>query len=102
MEEAKIVVKEALQRTEGISKVEEGGHQIVGKTGISFPRVLWSYGENVYIEFSDPDEDGKIPIEVRAEKSIWTNIFAQPEKFKREFLSELDEIRDRPIEEIQG
>jgi hypothetical protein len=100
-EEARELVKQALRRTRNISEIEEGAHQVVGKTGISFPRVLWSYGENIYVDFSDPTDDGKVPIEVWAEKSVWTNITADPQKFKREFLTELEAVRERPIDELR-
>jgi hypothetical protein len=100
-DKARDVVKEALRRTVGISDIVEGEHQVVGKTGVSFPRILWSYGENIYVDFSDPTDEGKVPIEVWAEKSIWTNITANPQKFKREFLTELEGVRGRPIEDLQ-
>jgi len=99
--DAKELVTEAFRRTQGISSIEQEGYQVVGKTGVSFPRVLWSYGENIYVDFSDPTEEGKTPIKVWAEKSIWTNITADPQKFKRRFLGELEEIRGQPIEELQ-
>jgi len=100
LEEAQEVVKEAFWRTEGIGSIEESSRQIVGKTGISFPRVLWSYGENIYVDFSDPSDGGEIPIEVTAEKSIWTNITASPQKYKRQFLNALDTVRENPTAEI--
>jgi hypothetical protein len=101
-DEARELVKEAFRRTEGISSIEDSTHQIVGKTGVSFPRVLWSYGESVYVDFSDPAEDGAVPIEVWADKSVWMNIGADPEKFKRRFLEALEDVRDRPIEDLQN
>ena len=100
-EDARELVKEAFRRTEGISTIEQEGYQIVGKTGVSFPRILWSYGENIYVDFSDPTEDGEVPIEVWAEKSIWTNITADPQKYKRRFLGELENIRGESIEKLQ-
>lgn len=100
-EDARELVREALRRTGRISEIEEGGYQVVGKTGVSFPRVLWSYGEKIYVDFSDPTDEGKVPIDVRAEKTVWTNITANPERIKREFLTELKAIRDRPVEELQ-
>ena len=101
-DEAKELVKQAFRRTEGISSIEDSTHQIVGKTGVSFPRVLWSYGESVYVDFSDPAEDGAVPIEVWADKSVWMNIGADPEKFKRRFLEALEDVRDRPIKDLQN
>ncbi|MDL0125966.1 hypothetical protein ACOZ32_09270 [Halobacterium sp. MBLA0001] len=100
LEQAQEVVKEAFWRTEGIKSIEESRRQIVGKTGISFPRVLWSYGENIYVDFSDPTDEGEIPIEVSAEKSIWTNITASPQKYKRQFLDALDAVRTNPTAEV--
>lgn len=100
LEEARKIVKEAFWRTKGIKSVEESRRQIVGKTGISFPRVLWSYGEKVYVDFSDSTDGGEIPIEVTAEKSIWMNIGASPQKYKREFLNELETVRTNPKTEV--
>ncbi|QDX40852.1 hypothetical protein [Salarchaeum sp. JOR-1] len=99
LDDAKDVVKTALERTDGISEIDEGSRQIVGKTGISFPRVLWSYGENIYIDFSDSTDDGQTPIDVWAEKSVWLNIGANPQKYKRAFLTELEDVRGRSFEE---
>lgn len=53
------------------------------------------------MDFSDPTDDGKVPIEVWAEKSVWTNITANPQKVKREFLTELEAVRERPIEDLR-
>ncbi|GAA3862578.1 hypothetical protein [Haloarcula argentinensis] len=100
LDEARELVKEALWRTEGIKSIEEGRRQIVGKTDISFPRILWSYGENIYIDFSDPTDEGEIPIKVTAEKEIWMNATASPQKYKRQFLDELDAVRINPKTEV--
>lgn len=100
-DEAREVVKEALRRTHGISSIEESPRQIVGKTGISFPRVLWSWGENVYVDFPDSPDENVVLIEVWAEKAIWMNIFADPQKFKRRFLSTLEELRGQSVEDIR-
>lgn len=99
-EEAKELVREAFRRTEGITQIQEGGRQIVGKTGINFPRVLWSWGENVYVDFSDTGSDDETQLDVWAEKEVWMNITASPEEHKRRFLSELEVLKDTPTEEI--
>lgn len=99
-DEAKELVREAFRRTDGITQIREGGRQIVGRTGIQFPRVLWSWGENVYVDVSDTGSDDEIQLDVWAEKEVWVNITASPEKYKRRFLSELEALRDTPTEEI--
>jgi hypothetical protein len=93
IKESKDMVLKALERTDGINQYQESKHQIVGKTGVSFPRVLWSYGENIYIDFSET-QFSKTEIEVSAEKEISVNIGSDPQKFKRRFLDELDSVRN--------
>jgi len=101
-EQARILVKEALRRTRGISVITESQYQIVGKTGISFPRILWSWGEKIYVDISDTESENRVMISVWAEKTVWMNIFANPEKFKRRFLHVLEQLRGQPIESLQN
>jgi hypothetical protein len=100
LDEARNLVIQALQMTEGITKIRGSGRQIVGKTGIQFPRVLWSYGENVYVDFSETSEGDQVRIDVWAEKSVWMNVPANPEKYKRRFLGQLDYMRNANDTEI--
>lgn len=100
-DETKQVVISAFHATPGISRVSGTQRQIVGSTGITFPRVLWSYGERVYVDVSDPTPEGHTPISVRAEKVVWMNIGAVPETFKRRFLAEIDRLRDLPLEDVE-
>lgn len=53
------------------------------------------------MDFSDPRDGRKVLIKVWAEKSVWTNITADPQKFKCEFLTQLEAVRERPIEELR-
>lgn len=101
LEDAKQLVREAFYRTHGISSVQEGQRQIVGKTGISFPRVLWSWGEYVYADFSDTGNDGQVQVDIWAEKAVWMNITAKPQTFKRRFLSQLEALRGINAQEIE-
>ncbi|QPV63888.1 hypothetical protein I7X12_04455 [Halosimplex litoreum] len=78
----------AVRQTEGLSKAKETDYQVVGKTGLSFPRVLWSWGEKVYVDIKEM-ESGQIGINVRGEKNVPVNIGANPEKFRRRVLDEL-------------
>jgi len=100
-DQTRALVVKAFQETEGITEIAGEGRQIIAKTDISLPRVLWSYGETVYVDLSDPNKEGQTPIEVWAEKALWTNVGANPEKFKRRFLKEVDRLRDIPPEELE-
>jgi hypothetical protein len=102
LDEAQETVIHAFDRTEGIEKYQKSQHQVVGETGVSFPRVLWSYGENVYVDLSETGESDKTKIDVRAEKEVSVNIGANPEKYKRRFLDELNALRELPTERNQS
>lgn len=93
IKESKDIVLKAFEQTDGINQYQESKYQIVGKTGVSFPRVLWSYGESVYVDFSET-RFSKTEVEVSAEKEISINIGSDPQKFKRKFLDELDSVRN--------
>lgn len=95
-EDAKILVKGAFERTQGIKQYHEEGRQIMGKTGVS----LGSYGESIYVDISESPDEDKTPIEVTAEKEVQMNVTANAEKYKRRFVDELDSLRDEPIEEV--
>lgn len=97
IKESKDMVLKAFEQTDGINQYRESKYQIVGKTGVSFPRVLWSYGESVYVDFSET-RFSKTEIEVSAEKEISVNIGSNPQKFMRRFLNELDNVRNSPID----
>lgn len=92
------LVQEALKRTEGINSTVVSDHQVVGKTGVEFPRVLWSYGEKIYVDLSETDSENRTNITVRGEKNVALNIGANPDKFKRRFVDELNALR-RDVEE---
>lgn len=87
------LVEEALERTEGINSTVVSDHQVVGKTGVGFPRVLWSYGEKLYVDISETDSENRTKITIRGEKNVAINIGANPEKFKRRFVDELNALR---------
>lgn len=91
--EAKELIVEAFERTDGISKITTSSHQVVGKTGISFPRVLWSYGETVYADLSESKDGDRTPISISGEKRVALNVGANPEKFQRRLIDEIDELR---------
>jgi hypothetical protein len=88
------LIKTALENTEGVSEYFSEGRQVVAKTTVGFPRILWSYGEKLFIDISDSTNDNQTIVEISAEKEVWLNIGANPEKFKRKFISEADRIRD--------
>lgn len=96
IDDARTTVIEAFDRTEGITKFQKSQHQVVGETGVSFPRILWSYGESVYVDLSETGQVNKTKLQVRGEKEVPINVGANPEKYKRRFLDELDTLRDKP------
>jgi hypothetical protein len=87
------IVKLALDHTNLISNYSVTKYQIIAKTGVSFPRVLWSWGETLYINFNDTHSSEITEITVYGEKEVSVNIGGNPEKVKREFLANLDRIR---------
>lgn len=87
------MIIKAFEQTDGISKIKENEFQVVGKTGMSFPRVLWSYGETIYVDISESQDENKTPISVRGESKVAINIGSNPDKFKRRFLDEINKIR---------
>jgi hypothetical protein len=94
-EEAREIIVAAFEQTDGISKIESNDFQVVGKTGMSFPRVLWSYGEIIYVDISESENEDKTPISVRGESKVSINIGSNPDKFKRRFLDEVNKIRQK-------
>lgn len=97
LDETRQKVINAFDGTDGIRKYQSSQYQVVGETGVSFPRVLWSYGETVYVDLSETGNTNETKIEVRAEKEVPINIGANPEKYKRRFLDELNTLRDQSI-----
>lgn len=94
LDESREMVVKAFQRTDGINKYQKSDYQVVGKTGISFPRVLWSYGENVYADLSETGDPHRTKVTVRAEKEVSLNVGGNAQKFKRRFLDELKQVRE--------
>lgn len=92
-EKAREIILTAFEQTDGISKIEADDFQVVGRTGMSFPRVLWSYGEIIYVDISESEDENKTPISVRGESKVAINIGSNPDKFKRRFLNEVNKIR---------
>lgn len=102
LDEARETAVRAFDRTTGITKYQKSQHQVVGETGISFPRVLWSYGESVYVDLSETGEPNETKLHVSAEKEVPINIGASPEKYKRRFLDELNALRESPARRSQA
>lgn len=94
LDESREMVVEAFKRTEGINKFQQSKYQVVGKTGVSFPRILWSYGESVFVDLSETEDSNKTELEVSAEKEVSMNVGGNAKKFQRRFLNELEYLRD--------
>ncbi|TKX64317.1 hypothetical protein [Halorubrum sp. GN12_10-3_MGM] len=89
------LIKTALDNTRGISEYYVEGRQIIAKTSVGFPRILWSYGEKLIIDISDSTHGDELVLNVSADKEIWMNIGANPEKYKRRFVTEFEFLREQ-------
>lgn len=89
------LIKTALDNTRGISEYYVEGRQVIAKTSVGFPRILWSYGEKLIIDISDTTHGDEIVLNVSADKEIWMNIGANPEKYKRRFITEFESLREQ-------
>lgn len=90
--DARLLIKGALERTKGIKKVSESDYRITGKTGLR----LTSNGEKVEIDFNETEDPMKTVVDVRGEKAVEINVTAKPERYKRRFLENLNELRKKP------
>lgn len=97
-ERAKKIVMCALESTDSISEYYDDDRQIIAKTGSEFP--WFSYGESVTISFENRRRVKPIQISVAAEKESTFDIEGNPEKPKREFLTELNLFRDIPEKKL--
>lgn len=96
-EDAKTLVKLAFEDTRGIKTYHDNGIKIVGKTGAG----LGSYGEKVIVEVPETQSDSEeAMISVRSEKEVGMNITANPDKYESRFLSRLNYMRGRPIDDL--
>lgn len=96
--DARILVKAAFERTRGIKQYHESSRQIVGKTGMG----IGSYGESVFVDFSESENPNRTPVDVRAEKEVEMNITANAEKYRRRFLDELERLRGQSIADVSA
>jgi hypothetical protein len=90
------VVKAALEQMDSIDEYCEEGSQIIAKTTVDFPRILWSYGETIYIDIHESNTPTTTPIEITAEKDIILNIGSNPQQFKRRLTDIINRRRQKP------
>lgn len=95
-EDARTIVKAAFEETSGIEKYYDSGREIIGKTGGG----LSSHGEEVAVDISEDPDSGKTPIEVSASKEVEINATANPRKYKRRFISNLEDLREYDTDEV--
>jgi hypothetical protein len=89
-EEAKKVVKVGFEREDSIKKYHDYGNRIVGAT----PAGLASFGSEVQVQIPrDQEEPDETRVWVKGEPRLETNIFAQPTKYKSQFIDTLRRIR---------
>lgn len=97
--DAKLMVKAAFERANGITQYYDDGHRIIGKSGTSFH----SYGESVIVEVPEMQTNKtKTMIHVSADKEVSLNVTANPERYKSIFLSELEIIREQDVNRIKS
>jgi hypothetical protein len=96
-EDAKNLVKLAFENTRGIKTYNDNGLKIIGKTGAS----LGSYGEKVIVDIPENQAgDEQTMVSIRSEKEVGMNITANPDKYESRFLTELNNLRGKPIDEL--
>lgn len=96
-EDAKDLIKLAFENTHGIKTYNDNGVKITGKTGGS----LTSYGEIITVDVPEgQSSEGETMISVQSEKEVEMNITANPDKYESRFISVLNSLRGKPIEEI--
>lgn len=91
------IAKLAFEYTSGIKTYIQHGNRVIGKTGAG----LASYGEKVIVECQQAGGDDKQTVlTVSGEKEVSTNITANPEKYVRQFVSEVYNLKGRSMSEI--
>jgi hypothetical protein len=97
-DDAKILIKAAFENTRGIKQYHDDGHRIIGKTGMG----IGSYGENITVEIPEQQSsDSETMISVSADKEVSMNVTANPDKYKSWFLTEVERLRERDLEEVK-
>lgn len=96
-EDAKNLVKLAFENTRGIKTYNDNGLKITGKTGAS----LSSYGEKVIVDIpEDQAGDEQTMVSIQSEKEVGINMTANPDKYESRFLTALNNLRGKPIDEL--
>lgn len=96
-EDAKIVVKAALEDCSGIKTYHDRGARIVGKTGASIGLIKSSYGEKVIVEIPQDQTSGtKTMVSITGEKEVSTNIGANPDKYVSQLTRKINDIKRKP------
>lgn len=96
-EDAKNLVKLAFENTRGIKTYNDNGLKIIGKTGAS----LGSYGEKVIVDIPENRTgDEQTMVSIQSEKEVGMNITANPDKYESRFLTALNNLRGKPIDEL--
>ncbi|WP_135534453.1 hypothetical protein [Halostella pelagica] len=91
------IAKLAFEYTSGIKTYYQERNYIIGKTGAG----LGSYGEKVIVECQNAGGDNSQTVmTVSGEKEVSTNITANPDKYVRRFVSNIHNLKDRPMSEI--
>lgn len=95
--DVKTLVKIAFDHTHGINRYYDKGSKITAKTGFR----LGSWGERVIVDIPEdqPDTDGT-NIFVMSERVVNMNITSHPQKFENRFISSLNSLRGKDVNQI--
>ena len=70
-------------------------------TGYGLTDSSSSYGEKVIVDIPENQAgDEQTMVSIRSEKEVGMNITANPDKYESRFLTELNNLRGKPIDEL--
>lgn len=93
-------MKGALELVDDVETYHDTGRGVItAKTGFRFGFIASSYGESLTIDVR-PVDDGVTEITITGEKTVATNVGANPEKYVLEFVRTLDTLAEYPFEDV--
>lgn len=100
-DDARTVVKAALEDSDGIKTYHDNGTQITGKTGVSLGLITSSYGEQVIVEIPDRQPSrNETMVMIEGKKEVDINIGANPEKYVSQVVENINNIKNNDINVI--
>ncbi|WP_336357582.1 hypothetical protein [Haloarcula sp. CGMCC 1.6347] len=97
-EDAKVIIKASMEKSDSIDKYTDEGQRILGQQEAS---LTGGNGARLMVDISEAQKQtNQVEIEVTAEKEVSVDIATSPEDIKSEFLSLINELREREIAEL--